>query len=146
MFGLTLLAVLHAADPLAVSMMRSGTSTRCSTVIMERHAGRPLRWFFEQWLLQPGYPQLDLEWRYDVADQSVTARVRQVQDDAWGTFTITVPIRLEMEGRVLDTTADFAGGDEVTVRFDGVTFDPRGIVVDPEGDLLVTVTDSRRVN
>jgi len=115
-------------------------------VIMERHAEQPLRWFFEQWLLQPGYPQLDLAWSYDAAGRSVTARVRQVQDDAWGTFTIAVPLRLELEGRVLNTTAEFAGGHEVTVRFDDVASEPRGIVVDPEGELLLTVTNSRRVN
>ena len=49
-------------------------------------------------------------------------------------------------GRVLNATGAFAASDEVIVRFDDVAFEPRGIVIDPEGELLVTVTDSRRVN
>ena len=43
----------------------------------ERAAGRPLGWFFAQWLDRPGYPELTTAWRWDAIRRRVVVRVEQ---------------------------------------------------------------------
>ncbi len=35
--------------------------------VMERHSGRDLTWFFDQWLVRAGHPVLEGTWRYDAS-------------------------------------------------------------------------------
>jgi aminopeptidase N len=107
---------------------------------MERAAGRDLRWFFRQWLYQPGYPRLDVTWRTDAAGRRVTLRVRQAQSAAWGRFRLPrVAVRFTGAG---------GAADERTIALDPARAEqafaftlPRasaGLAVDPEGRLLLT--------
>ncbi len=71
--------------------------------VMERAAGRDLRWFFRQWLYQPGYPRLDVTWRTDAAGRRVTLHVRQAQSAAWGRFRLPrVAVRFTAAGGAVD--------------------------------------------
>ena len=47
--------------------------------IMEQAAGRPLSWFFDQWLKRPGMPALRAEWRYDASAKQVRIEIAQIQ-------------------------------------------------------------------
>ena len=63
--------------------------------VMERFAGRPLDWFFQQWLLQPGYPRLDLTWGYEGGELSL--EIKQTQAPAWGFYRVRLPVAIELE-------------------------------------------------
>ena len=104
---------------------------------IERAAGRRLEWFFRQWLWQPGYPRLDVAWRYDETTGHAALTVRQTQP---GRFRMpTVPIvfkdeageiqryRLTLDERYREQTASF------TVRRP-----PTVLEVDPDGTLLLS--------
>ncbi len=110
--------------------------------IMERHAGRPLRWFFEQWLLQPGYPQVDARWGYDSAARAVDVELTQVQPTAWGSFRLEVPVEVLVEGAQapLRGTARFASGQRsARLRLESVPARPTAVLIDPDGSLLMVV-------
>ena len=108
--------------------------------VMARAAGRDLRWFFRQWLYQPGYPRLDVAWQAADAGRRVTLRVRQSQPIAWGRFRLPrVAVRFTAAG---GTVGDRSLALDPTRAEQTFTFtlprSPTGIVVDPEGRLLVT--------
>ena len=48
--------------------------------MMERHYdGRPLDWFFRQWIYEPGFPTYDATWKWDEPSKRLTLKVRQTQ-------------------------------------------------------------------
>lgn len=60
---------------------------------LEAAAGRPLGWFFDQWLRRPGWAQLRTAFTWDAAAHRVTLRVEQ--DARFGAYRLTLPIELE---------------------------------------------------
>src|SRR5574341_530370 len=102
--------------------------------IIERFAGRPLDWFFKQWLLQPGYPKLEVIWSYEAGELALS--VKQTQPSAWGFFRLSLPVAVEMEN----------GGKErfeipVEARAESqirqpLAARPTRLVLDPEGVVL----------
>ena len=106
--------------------------------VMERASDRPLGWFFDEWLRQPGYPQLDVAWR--AGGGSVTMTVRQTQPAAWGRYTMpAVPVEFLRGGAVLARrTFDLsAQGGPQTVSFP-LEAAPDSVGVDPGGSVLLT--------
>ena len=65
--------------------------------VVEDVSGRPLRWFWDQWVYGAGYPRLDV--RVDRAARVL--RIRQMQPARGGQqlFRITVPVRWGPEGK-----------------------------------------------
>lgn len=102
--------------------------------VMERAAGRDLGWFFDQWLLQPGYPVLAVS--QGAGDQAgyLEVTVRQVQGDYAPRFRL--PIEFEFQwGSTRErarVTLDEAAG---SFTFPGVPAGAR-VTVDPDGRLL----------
>ena len=110
--------------------------------IMERHANRPLRWFFEQWLLQPGYPEVEARWVYDPSTQAVEIELTQVQPVGWGAFRLEVPIDVVVDGaaRPVRGVARFESSERTArLRVGGVGGRPRAVLVDADGALLLVV-------
>jgi aminopeptidase N len=101
--------------------------------IMSEAAGRNLEWFFHQTLLQPGYPMLDIRWRY--RGRKLTFDIAQTQPSQWGTFRIPylivlvdgTPVRLNIEAR------------QTRHGVQGITRKPTKIEVDPNGRWLLQV-------
>jgi aminopeptidase N len=111
--------------------------------VMEGAAGVELGWFFQQWLRQPGYPQLDVTWQYDAGSGRVLLGVTQSQKAGWGLFRIPV-LTVEFrgaDGAVLRRDAVLTGR-QVFPRFD-VPFAPTEVRVDPGGKLLLRATVTR---
>ena len=54
--------------------------------IFEEVSGRPLDWFFDQWVFQPGHPVLESEWEMSGDGSEVVLTVRQTQSADWPTF------------------------------------------------------------
>ncbi len=109
--------------------------------VMQRHTDRPLRRFFEQWLLQPGYPQLDVSWTHDPRAGAIDLRLTQVQPAAWGVYELAVPIWMELPGgREIGRTVTFDGESRsATARVENVAARPLQVIIDRRGDLLLTV-------
>jgi aminopeptidase N len=104
--------------------------------VMERHAGRPLGWFFRQWIYEPAFPAYDATWKWDEPSKRLTLNVRQTQ--AGGLFRMPLDV-------------EFADGDgrrrevvEVSAREQ--TFDfklkgrPQTVAIDPDEWVLKTLT------
>ena len=45
-------------------------STADLRAVFEQVSGKPLEWFFTQWLTRPGVPKLEGSWRYDRGQES----------------------------------------------------------------------------
>jgi aminopeptidase N len=111
--------------------------------VMEGAAGPGTRlsWFFDQWLHQPGCPQLEVRWEQQ-AGGMLQLFVRQVQPAAWGRYTIPrVPVRIVLVGgQMLERTFRLEARYESQVA--GFTL-PTGaqvqeVMVDPDGAFLMT--------
>jgi aminopeptidase N len=61
---------------------------------MEQVSGRPLSWFFDQWLTRAGIPVVAGGWRYDTAAREVVLELWQTQtEDA---FRLPIEVGLTM--------------------------------------------------
>lgn len=108
--------------------------------VMETAAGAELGWFFRQWLVQPGYPQLDVTWQYDALRARALVGITQTQKPEWGLFRLPV-LTLEFrgpEGAVVRRDVAVAGR-QTFPRFD-LPFAPTDVRVDPGGKLLLRAT------
>lgn len=63
-------------------------------MIMERHAGQSLEWFFRQWIFEAGHPQYALDWAWN--DGKVQVTIEQKQSGT--VFRMPVVIELRGEG------------------------------------------------
>ena len=102
---------------------------------MELHAGRPLDWFFRQWIYEPGFPAYDAAWRWDETAKRLTLRVRQTQPGA--------PFRMPLDVEFRE--GEDARREVVEVSRREQTFDfrlekkPRAVAVDPDEWVLKTL-------
>jgi aminopeptidase N len=105
---------------------------------MEGAAGRPLGWFFHQWLRQPGYPRLDVAWRWDAAAGRAVIEVSQVQPEAWGLFRLpSVALELRAGAQVVARRRVDLSAAHQTVTVD-LSAPPTDVAVDPDGQWLLT--------
>ena len=114
--------------------------------IMERAAHRPLAWFFNQWLRQPGYPRLDVAWSAaGGGGRRVTLEVRQTQPAAWGRYRVpAVPVEFLRAGQVV-ARRSFELKPEASQRTSfALGAAPDSVAVDPAGTLLLTAAVQRR--
>ncbi|HEX8503085.1 MAG TPA: M1 family aminopeptidase [Pyrinomonadaceae bacterium] len=104
--------------------------------VMELRAGRPLDWFFRQWIYEPGFPAYDAAWSWDEAAKRLRLRLRQTQAGA--------PFRMPLD--VEFRTGDSARRETIEVGGREQTFDfklesrPQAVGVDPDEWVLKTLT------
>lgn len=108
--------------------------------VMESAAGRSLDAFFRQWLWQPGYPRLDVRWRYEAPDHRVRLEITQAQPEAWGVFRIPRLMVEAVSAAGVATRRVYALDARTTIAFLEVDAAPRAIRVDPDGRLLLQST------
>jgi len=113
--------------------------------IVSRHADRSMDWFFEQWLLQPGYPQLEVTWSYAESTGSLDVVIRQVQQPEWGDYALRLPIGLELDDGEVKQTVIRVSGRESVHSFD-VERKPVAVKFDPDETLLMSVVEVRSGN
>jgi aminopeptidase N len=106
---------------------------------LEQSSGKPLGWFFDQWLRKPGWAEVRTSWSYDAATKKVTVTAEQgtrfgayrlpvLVEITAGTLTTRVPVVLEAKGTqsiVLPVTFPSA---------------PTRIAFDPDQSLLAVFT------
>jgi len=59
---------------------------------VEASSGRPLGWFFDQWLRRPGFAEVTTSWRYDASQRRVVATIGQGTRFGAYRFPLTVAI------------------------------------------------------
>ena len=65
--------------------------------VMEDVSGRDLSTFFEQWFLRPGFPEFEVDWRYEPRKGRIVLDVDQVQATRDGTAAVfEVPVDIEV--------------------------------------------------
>lgn len=114
--------------------------------VFEKVSGRNLDWFFKQWVYQAGYPELNVNYRYDLTDGKLTVEVEQKQKiDPKSPAAFRLPLEIEV------TTAEGKKTvlADVTQRDQSFTFDlaanPTDVTVDPNSRLLKKVELRRAV-
>jgi aminopeptidase N len=104
--------------------------------VMEQRAGRPLEWFFREWIYEPGLPAYDAAWRWDEQSKQLRLRVRQTQAGV----EFRMPLDVEFK------TGDKARRETIEVTGREASFDfkleakPSAVALDPDEWVLKTLT------
>jgi aminopeptidase N len=104
---------------------------------VEATSGRPLDWFFDQWLRRPGYPTPVVRWDYDSAAARVSVTVDQEQA-RFGLYRFPLTLAVhEALGGIRRVQLEVAAQPRTTIQLPfAVSARPRRIVPDPDVDLL----------
>ena len=105
--------------------------------VMESVSGKKLGQFFQQWLYQPGYPEVVWGTTYDAAKKALVIDVRQAQrTGAFFTIPLTFSIR-GSNGRELTRTARLTMTDQTQTFTVPVATAPASVVIDPDNIVLM---------
>ncbi len=102
--------------------------------VLEEVSGEDLGWYFEQWVMRPGFPKFSVDWTWDQGTGQGKIEVSQVQSDDWPTFRAPVVLDIQFgeTSRRLDV--------EITDREHTFEFSsrirPTDVVLDPDGWIL----------
>ena len=102
--------------------------------VMSEAAGTDLTWYFDQALLRPGFPRLEVSWRR--TGRQLRLELRQVQPEDWGIRRIP-GLEIDVDGRRMRVDVS---GVQTSATLDGVRAEPRSIRVDPDGWWLMEST------
>jgi aminopeptidase N len=97
-----------------------------------------LRWFFDQWLRRPGYPEIAVGWKYDAQAQSITLEVDQGSRFEPYRF----PLKVEIQnggGKSRTFAVDVPAKHSFRVDLPGQwNYSPAKLLFDPSVELLAT--------
>jgi len=101
---------------------------------MEKASGRPLGWFFDQWLTRGGMLKVKVGWIYDPAAKELRLEIDQIQPGAPYKMPIEVGLAIPGEATPRSVKIEIAHRqDRLTVPLDkapaSVMFDPRTLVL-----------------
>jgi len=104
--------------------------------VAEQESGQDLDWFFDQWIFQPGCPDLDISWDFQKMNNDNYAAVISFEQKQWDQFRFQIPIEVSVETTnkvILDTLW-------LTDRLNSFTLElssrPISISIDPNNWLL----------
>jgi aminopeptidase N len=104
--------------------------------VMEQRAGRPLEWFFREWIYEPGLPAYGATWHWDEATKSLRLRVRQTQKGAQ--FRMPLDVELKTGDKARRETIEVTGREQ-TFNFK-LEAKPNAVALDPDEWVLKTLT------
>jgi aminopeptidase N len=107
----------------------------------EKVTGRDLNWFFDQWFMSSGHPELDITYTWDASKKREMVIMRQIQDFSRGIPVFRLPMNVDVyvngkatrEQIVCDSKAD-------TFYFDADS-KPDLVNIDPEKPTLCWMKD-----
>jgi aminopeptidase N len=113
---------------------------------MEEAWGRDLAWFFDQWVLHGGHPELSARWRYEDEDKTLRLKVEQTQELSEATPLFRLPTTVEV--------GDESGVREIQVVIDGKAQEfvipaprrPKMLRIDPKGWIPKVLTFTKPVD
>jgi aminopeptidase N len=98
--------------------------------------GEDYGWFFDQWLLRPGHPVLDISHAWDSRQKTLSITVKQIQDRKPGTPVYRLPVKIGITTEAGKTVENvWLDEKQQTFAFD-VAEKPLMIRFD-EGDILL---------
>src|SRR5215207_9783307 len=103
--------------------------------VMELHHGRPLDWFFRQWIYEPGFPAYDAAWRWDDSAKRLTLKVRQTQ--AGAVFRMPLDVEFRDGGESRREVVEVSGREQ-TLEFK-LGRRPQSVAIDPDEWVLKTL-------
>ena len=68
-------------------------------IAIEEASGQGLNWFFSEWLDHGGYPEFNVNWRWDEATKTALVSVKQVQKPDAVTPVFEMPVEIELVTR-----------------------------------------------
>ena len=112
--------------------------------VMEQASGKKLDWFFQQWLHQPGFPELVWESRYDAGKRQLIIDVRQIQrTGALFRLPLVFSIR-DAGGRELQRTPKLTLNQQNQTFTVSLSTKPAQIVIDPDNTILFRTDATER--
>jgi hypothetical protein len=111
--------------------------TKDFTQVMQEHSKRDLGWFFQQWIYQPGHPDLNLSWYFEETPRNdYVVHLKVVQKQKENTYILPSEIMIETASTstfLLDTILI----DQREMKFTfKVTDPPVSLAFDPHHWLL----------
>ena len=111
----------------------------------EKVAGEDLNWFFNQWFLSPGHPNLIIRSEFDAANQKQIVQIKQVQDfSKTSLFKIPMYIDLYINGKIERKKITLSKTDE-TFEFPAA-LKPDLVNVDAQKMLLCTKIETKSIS
>ncbi|MBN8824604.1 MULTISPECIES: M1 family metallopeptidase [unclassified Spirosoma] len=108
--------------------------------IMEKESGKKLGQFFQQWLYQPGFPEIVWSSRYDATKKSLVIDVRQAQRTGH-LFTIPLTFSLrDNRGRELSRSSKLTLSEQTQTYTIPAATKPATVVIDPDNTVLMRST------
>jgi aminopeptidase N len=106
---------------------------------LEESSGRPLHWFFDQWLRRPGFPELTVNWSVDTSAYAVRVTVKQATRFGYFRMPFTVALR-DADGETQNATIELDATPETTVTIPlRLRSAPTGLIADPDVSLLARI-------
>ena len=104
---------------------------------IERRAGVPLGWFFDQWLRRPGVARITTAWHFDAALQRVVLDVRQDDErNAPYRFPLTIAVT-DSRGNVHRVRVEIPATRSTTLTLPvPLATAPMALTMDPDVELL----------
>lgn len=100
----------------------------------EKTTGLDLAWFFDQWFLQPGHPELAISYFFDETNGVVQVLVRQTQTEGPEVFRFPAKIMIEDDGGYSENMVEITESEQLfsfplTPNIKNVSFDPEGVIL-----------------
>lgn len=108
--------------------------------VMEKESGKKLGQFFQQWLYQPGFPEIVWSSSYDAAKKSLVIDVRQAQRTG---HLFTIPLTFSFRdnrGRELSRSSRLTLSEQTQTFTIPVATKPATVVIDPDNTVLMRST------
>ena len=108
---------------------------------LERTSGKPLGWFFDQWVKRPGFAELTTSWRYEPVTHRVILEIDQGLRFPPYRFPLTVEVR-DAAGRSSRTTVQVRPerSQHITLPF-RLNAAPASLRLDPDVTLLASFAE-----
>ncbi|MEN8145583.1 MAG: M1 family metallopeptidase [Gemmatimonadota bacterium] len=102
--------------------------------VLQEVSGEDLGWYFEQWVMRPGFPRFSVDWIWDEGTGQGKIEVTQTQSADWPTFRM--PAEIEIQIGATSQRLDVEISERVHTFEFSSPVRPTDVVLDPDGWIL----------